>query len=170
VYPDIDVTPPQLVAARLLLTVGFAALVSLFVLDTPRHPQPHLAAPAAVSPHALVSAVDVLAVAPALQAPPVVPPTSVPVPPPPAPATVPTGPPPGAYAAWSRVAVCEEGGWVGASGRAYPDSLGISAANWYANGGGADTSPAAQIAVAQRFVASRGLAGWVPDQHGCGPW
>jgi hypothetical protein len=77
---------------------------------------------------------------------------------------------PTAYAAWTRVAVCEEGGWIGASGSAYPDSLGISAVNYYANGGDGDMSPAAQIAVAQRIEASAGLAGYVPDQSGCAPW
>jgi hypothetical protein len=75
-----------------------------------------------------------------------------------------------AFAAWSRVAVCEEGGWVGWAGANYPDSLGISAVNWYANGGGGDLSPPAQIAVAQRIEAGAGLAGYVPDQGGCAPW
>jgi hypothetical protein len=74
------------------------------------------------------------------------------------------------FAAWSRVAVCEEGGWVGWAGADYPDSLGISAANWRAYGGGADLSPAAQILVAQRIEAAAGLAGFVPDQHGCASW
>ena len=67
--------------------------------------------------------------------------------------------------------MCEEGGWVGSSGAAYPDSLGIDAANWYANGGGADVSPAAQVAVAERLEASFGTPGFVPDQDGCaGSW
>src|ERR1700678_1355818 len=43
---------------------------------------------------------------------------------------------PGERVEWPRVAVCEEGGWVGWAGPAYPDSLGISAVNWYGNGGG----------------------------------
>lgn len=80
-----------------------------------------------------------------------------------------TSPPPtdDLYTAWTRVAVCEEGGWVGSSGNAYPNSLGINAANWWANGGTAtDLSPAAQIAVAQRVNGN----GPVPDQHGCAPW
>jgi len=75
---------------------------------------------------------------------------------------------PGDYAAWTRVADCEEGGWVGSSGAAYPDSLGIDAANWYANGGGSDTSPAAQIAVANHLVESIGMG--IPDQNGCASW
>ena len=69
------------------------------------------------------------------------------------------------YAAWTKVAVCEEGGWIGSSGSAYPDSLGITAQNWYANGGGSDMSPAAQIAVAMRVS-----GGWIPDQNGCAAW
>jgi hypothetical protein len=68
------------------------------------------------------------------------------------------------YREWTRVAVCEEGGWVGWSGPAFPDSLGITAANWWSHGGTADTSPAAQIRVAKR-IQSR-----VPDQEGCAPW
>jgi hypothetical protein len=71
-----------------------------------------------------------------------------------------------AYAEWSRVADCEEGGWIGYASPDYPDSLGINAANWYANGGGSDVSPAAQIAVAQRIEGT----GYVPDQNGCGSW
>lgn len=75
-----------------------------------------------------------------------------------------------AYAAWTRVADCEEGGWVGSSGAAYPDSLGIDATNWYAYGGGTDTSPLAQIAVAQALEAASGTPGFVPDQNGCAAW
>lgn len=67
--------------------------------------------------------------------------------------------------------MCEEGGWVGASGSAYPDSLGIDAANWYAMGGGDDLSPAAQVAVAERLEVSFGTPDFVPDQGGCyGSW
>lgn len=96
--------------------------------------------------------------------------------PPPTPTTVPvaTQAPVAAsgdlYAEWTRVADCEEGGWVGSSGSAYPDSLGIDAQNWYANGGGSDVSPAAQIAVAERLVASMGMPNYVPDQGGCAAW
>jgi hypothetical protein len=71
---------------------------------------------------------------------------------------------------WTRVAVCEEGGWIGYAGPAFPDSLGITAANWDANGGGSDLRPMAQIAVARRLVASLGLGTWVPDQGGCAAW
>ncbi|HWD52874.1 MAG TPA: hypothetical protein VG412_10755 [Acidimicrobiales bacterium] len=82
------------------------------------------------------------------------------------PATTTTASADSAYAEWSRVADCEEGGWIGAASADYPDSLGINAANWYANGGGSDVSPAAQIAVAQRIEGTS----YVPDQNGCGSW
>jgi hypothetical protein len=80
---------------------------------------------------------------------------------------------------WTRVAVCEEGGWVGSSGSVYPDSLGISASNWYANGGGSNVSPTAQVRVAKKVIASvvgqyiqgtRVYPGFVPDQHSCSAW
>lgn len=70
------------------------------------------------------------------------------------------------YAAWSRVSVCENGpgAWNPPKGSAYPDSLGISAVNWYGNGGGSDLSPAAQIHVAEKIQMNP------PDQNGCAPW
>ena len=75
-----------------------------------------------------------------------------------------------ALAEWTKVAVCEEGGWVGRSGPAYPDSLGITARNWKFYGGTNDVSPWAQVVVAERLMASVGAPGQVPDQHGCAPW
>lgn len=68
------------------------------------------------------------------------------------------------YEAATKVAVCEEGGWIGAASAAYPDSLGINAQNWYANGGGACVTPVCQIAVAEK------LQSYPPDQNGCAPW
>lgn len=65
---------------------------------------------------------------------------------------------------WTRVAICEEGGWVGYSGAAYPDSLGISAANWWAYGGTSNVSEDAQIMVAERIQTDP------PDQDGCAAW
>ena len=62
--------------------------------------------------------------------------------------------------------MCEEGGFGHYGFPAYPDSLGITAANWYANGGGSDLSPQAQVAVAQRIEGT----GYVPDQAGCAAW
>ena len=72
---------------------------------------------------------------------------------------------------WDAVAVCEEGGWGRYGFPAYPDSLGITAANWAAWGGGTDLSPAAQAAVGARGEASFGTPQFVPDQDGCaGSW
>ena len=71
---------------------------------------------------------------------------------------------------WDAVAACEEGGWVGWSGPAYPDSLGINAHNWQAYGGGGDLAPAAQVAVAQRIEAGAGTPSYVPDQGYCASW
>ena len=62
------------------------------------------------------------------------------------------------------MADCEEGGWIGSSGSAYPDSLGIDAANWWGNGGTADVSEDAQIIVAERIQSDP------PDQNGCAAW
>ena len=66
---------------------------------------------------------------------------------------------------WSRVSVCENGGsWI-PQGSAYPDGLGISAMNWYRNGGGSDLSEDAQIMVAERIQLDP------PDQDGeCRAW
>jgi hypothetical protein len=73
------------------------------------------------------------------------------------------------YVAWSRVAYCEEGGWIGAAGSAFPDSLGISATNWWDSGGTDDTSPDVQILVAEGLITR--LQAAVPDQDGCaGSW
>jgi len=74
---------------------------------------------------------------------------------------------PSLIAAWGKVASCESGGWV-VLGSAYPDSLGITAQNWANYGGTGDTSPAAQIAVADRMIASLGIG--IPDQGGCAAW
>jgi hypothetical protein len=78
------------------------------------------------------------------------------------------------YSAWSRVASCESGGWR-VLGYAYPDSLGISRANWLAFGGtpmapGSVTraGKVAEISVADRLAARYHVA--IPDQDGCGPW
>ena len=84
------------------------------------------------------------------------------------PATTPA--PPGATGGWTyesatRVAVCESGGWGRGTGGNYVGDLGITQANWTAYGGGSDTSPAAQIAVASR------IQSYPPDQNGCsGGW
>ena len=75
---------------------------------------------------------------------------------------------PSLVALWTPVAVCEEGGWVGASGYNYPDSIGINRHNWFHFGGTKNVSPLAQIKVGQRI--ERYLhrpAGHIPDEP-CG--
>lgn len=81
---------------------------------------------------------------------------------------------PSDYAQWSRVAVCESGGWR-VLGSSYPDSLGIDRANYMAFGGTPLPSGVvslagriAQIRVADRFI--RRYHATIPDQVGCGPW
>ena len=74
------------------------------------------------------------------------------------------------YTEWSKVAVCEEGGWRGYSSYWYPDDLGIDRTNWFQFGGGSDTSPSTEISVAMRLIAYYHAG--IPDQHGCqkGGW
>lgn len=81
---------------------------------------------------------------------------------------------PSDYGAWSRVASCESGGWQ-VLGYAYPDSLGISRANWVAFGG-TPMAPgpvdvaqrSAEIRVADRLTAQYHVG--IPDQYGCAAW
>ena len=76
-------------------------------------------------------------------------------------------------AAWTRVAVCEEGGNWHIRGGMYSGGLGISNTNWtyYSRGMGvpanaADATPIQQIAVAKKINAGY----QVPDQYGCAAW
>jgi hypothetical protein len=64
--------------------------------------------------------------------------------------------------------VCENGapGWNPPQGSAFPDSIGLTAANWAQFGGKADLDPSVQIQVGQAFLAYYGMA--IPDQNGCG--
>jgi hypothetical protein len=80
---------------------------------------------------------------------------------------------PADVAAWTRVAICEEGGDWHVRGYKYSGGLGILNTNWtyYSRGMGlpasaADATPIQQIAVAKRINA--GYA--VPDQNGCAAW
>jgi hypothetical protein len=80
---------------------------------------------------------------------------------------------PADVAAWTKVAICEEGGNWHVRGYKYSGGLGILNTNWtyYSRGMGfpasaADATPIQQIAVAKRINA--GYA--VPDQHGCAAW
>jgi len=75
--------------------------------------------------------------------------------------------------AWSRVAMCEEGGNWHVRGSLYSGGLGITNSNWryFSRGMGfpanaADATPLQQIAVAKKINAGYG----VPDQHGCHAW
>jgi hypothetical protein len=95
--------------------------------------------------------------------------------PPPAPTPpAPVGPvdtvTPDQRAAWTRVAICEEGGnWSYDSGR-FSGGLGITRTNWAAYGGeefapeGAEATPDEQIMVAERIQSTP------PDQYGCAGW
>jgi len=90
-----------------------------------------------------------------------------------APAAYPYGVTPADVVAWTRVAVCEEGGNWHVRGYKYSGGLGILNYNWtyYSRGMGlpasaADATPIQQIAVAKRINA--GYA--VPDQNGCAAW
>jgi hypothetical protein len=81
---------------------------------------------------------------------------------------------PADYGAWTRVATCESGGWR-VLGYSYPDSLGISRANWLAFGGTplAPGSVSRDERVTEIHVADRLAARYhaeIPDQGGCGPW
>lgn len=76
-------------------------------------------------------------------------------------------------AAWTKVAVCEEGGNWHVRGGMYSGGLGISNTNWayYSRGMGvpasaADATPIQQIAVAKKINAGY----QVPDQYGCAAW
>ena len=77
------------------------------------------------------------------------------------------------YRAWSRVAVCEEGGWFAPGGN-YPDALGIDATNLAAFGGRPHygrlslKQRVAEIRVADRLVRHYGIG--IPDQSGCAAW
>lgn len=74
----------------------------------------------------------------------------------------------------AKIAACEEGGteqyrvdgpWF-YSGSAYPDSVGIDAANWWGNGGTSCVTDVCQTQVELNFLARYGAA--MPDQDGCG--
>lgn len=70
-------------------------------------------------------------------------------------------------AAVAKIAFCEEGGGWFYSGPAYPDSVGITATNWFGNGGGSCVTDVCQTQVELAFAA-RYLGGQLPDQNGCG--
>lgn len=77
------------------------------------------------------------------------------------------------YAAWSRVARCEEGGWY-APGGFYPDALGVNATNYRAFGGSPDhghlslTQQIVEIRVADRLIHHYHVS--IPDAYSCAAW
>lgn len=77
------------------------------------------------------------------------------------------------YAAWSHVAVCEEGGWFAPGGN-YPDALGIDATNYAQFGGHPDyghiglAARVAEIRVADRLIRYYHVG--IPDRGGCAAW
>lgn len=81
---------------------------------------------------------------------------------------------PADYAAWSRVAVCEEGGWYAPGGN-YVDALGIDDTNWYGAGGRPQYGRLSlaqrvyEIRIADRFIHKYGIG--IPDSGGsCAAW
>ncbi len=81
---------------------------------------------------------------------------------------------PADYAQWSRVATCEEGGWV-VRGYGYPDSIGINRTNFLAFGGRplppgpvSRANRIMEIRVADRLIAHYRAA--IPDRYGCAAW
>lgn len=81
---------------------------------------------------------------------------------------------PADYAAWTRVARCESGGWV-VLGPDYADSIGMTTENFEAFGGRplpvgpvSLRSRVMTIRVADRFRAYYRIP--IPDQQGCAAW
>lgn len=85
------------------------------------------------------------------------------------------------YAAWTRVANCEEGGvipgvvWYNPATSTYPDALGIQAGSYYQFGGKPQpwgpvslANRIAEIKVADRLIAAYHIG--IPDQTGCASW
>lgn len=175
------------------IPLALVVLISTGKPSATDHPAAHRASPTTLPAHVDASLLDRITsepsstttstptgaqsitsptISPALPAPHTPTTTAPPAPPTTSTVPVPTTPPVGdsdgvttaERSGWSKVAVCEEGGWVGSSGPAYPDSLGISATNWYGHGGTATVSEDAQILVAMRIQMTP------PDQDGCAAW
>jgi hypothetical protein len=101
--------------------------------------------------------------------------TPAPAPAPPASAAAPVAGSTGTWSApapsggvnWSAIAACESGGnWGTNTGNGFYGGLQFTEGTWLANGGGQYApsanlaSPAEQIAVAERVLASQGLGAW----------
>jgi hypothetical protein len=92
----------------------------------------------------------------------------------PAPAPVPAGPvdtvTPDERAAWSRVAMCEEGGNWAYDGGSFSGGLGITRTNWAAYGGGEFASEGALATPDQQIMVAERIQSSAPDQYGCHGW
>ena len=73
-------------------------------------------------------------------------------------------------AAWSRVAMCEEGGNWQADGSRFSGGLGITRANWSIFGGQQYASEAALATPDQQIMVAERIQSYPPDQHGCSSW
>ena len=73
-------------------------------------------------------------------------------------------------AAWSRVAMCEEGGNWQADGPRFSGGLGITRANWSIFGGQQYASEAALATPDQQIMVAERIQAYPPDQHGCSSW
>lgn len=80
---------------------------------------------------------------------------------------------PAVMAKWLKVNLCEEGGKWHVRGAVYSGGLGITETNWMKFGGWKFSAeyaatPEQQVYIAEKIEQSAGLAGYVPDQYGCG--
>ena len=149
--------------------VLFVTTIALLVVMPLWHSHPRVSTPATeltASPQSTTSTT----VTPVVTVPPTTTTVVAPAPDPVPTTTAPPAAPTDLTSAWAKVASCESGSsnFDVQGYPAYPNSLGINAQNWAQFGGTSDVSPAAQIAVAERFRAYYGIP--IPDQNGCAAW
>ena len=73
--------------------------------------------------------------------------------------------------AWSKVAVCEEGGDWTVQGSVYSGGLGMLNSTWAAYGGLQYAPNAGQASIAQQIAVAKKIQSTPPDQSGCsGSW
>lgn len=78
---------------------------------------------------------------------------------------------PGDFIAWSKVAVCEEGGDWSVQGSLYSGGLGMLNSTWAAYGGLEYASNAGLATKEQQIAVAKKIQFNPPDQNGCsGPW
>jgi len=73
-------------------------------------------------------------------------------------------------AAWTKVAICEEGGNWHVWGPVYSGGLGISNVNWIIYGGRQFASSAALATPEQQVAVAMRIQPYAPDQYGCANW